>query len=177
MNLDDYKEMMHDTRRAIENEMEKLSVQVEQMKTLSQMADVTDGLLTQVEDLKVENERLNEENEKLRQESRLKEMRFAELGKLSGGVAKKSSQEEVLKALRTYINISKRKTLSKRVAVKGMILELANAIDLSFPEDMIATLETLDDEQSEPKVLVQGDINVQGNWNDIHHNEKVSVYE
>ena len=84
-------------------------------------------------------------------------MKLSELSKLSVGVAKKSSQDEVLKGLRTYINISKRKTLSKRVAVKMMIMELANAIDLSFPEDMVATLEALDDEQSEPKVLVQGD--------------------
>ena len=171
MNLDDYREMMHDTRRAIENEMEKLSVQVEQMKTLSQMADVTDGLLSQVEDLKDENERLTQEveklaleseksaqeNDRLRREIVEKDMKLSELSKLSVGVAKKSSQEEVLKALRTYINISKRKTLSKRVAVKVMIMELANAIGIVFPEDMIATLETLDDEQSEPKVLVQGD--------------------
>jgi hypothetical protein len=55
------------------------------------------------------------------------------------------------------VNISKRKTLSKRVAVKMMIMELGNAIGLTFPEDMIATLESLDDEQTEPKVAVQVD--------------------
>ena len=77
---------------------------------------------------------------------------------MSVGVAKKSSQDEVQKALRTYVNISKRKTLSKRVAVKMMIMELGNAIGLTFPEDMIATLEALDDEQTEPKIAVQGDL-------------------
>ena len=72
----------------------------------------------------------------------------------------------MLKALRIYINISKRKTLSKRVAVKMMIMELANAIGLSFPEDMVAALEALDDEQETEAgvgiVNVQaGGINVQ----------------
>jgi hypothetical protein len=94
------------------------------------------------------------------------------------GVAKKSSQDEVLKALRTYVNVSKRKTLSKRVAVKMMIMELGNAIGLSFPEDMMTTLEALDDEQSEPKVLVQGDY-VESKFNgpmyDVHGNDEVKL--
>ena len=38
-----------------------------------------------------------------------------------------------------------------------MIMELGNAIGLVFPDDMLATLESLDDEQTEPKVAVQGD--------------------
>ena len=38
-----------------------------------------------------------------------------------------------------------------------MIMEFANAIGLALPEDMVATLESLDDEQAEPKVAVQGD--------------------
>ena len=122
------------------------------------MADMTDELLSQIDDLNGENERLSVENERLREEAQEKEMKLRELSKLSVGVARKSSQDEVLKALRTYINISKRKTLSKRVAVKVMILELANAIGLSFPEDMMATLEALDDEQTEPKIAVQGDL-------------------
>ena len=94
----------------------------------------------------------------LRQEVQEKEMKLSELSKLSVGVAKKSSHDEVLKALRTYMNFSKRKTLSKRVAVKMMIMELANAIGLTFPEDMIGTLEALDDEPSEEKAAVHVDI-------------------
>ena len=155
--FEDYKEMMYDVRRTLGSEKERLKERVEQLDGFMKMTDATDELLAQIEDLKEENGRLNGENDRLRKEMEEKNMKLSELSKLSVGVAKKSSQDEVLKGLRTYINISKRKTLSKRVAVKMMIMELANAIDLSFPEDMVATLEALDDEQSEPKVLVQGD--------------------
>ena len=156
-NLDEYKEVMHDVRRALGGEKERLTERIEQLEGFMKMADMTDELLSQIDDLNDENERLSVENERLRQEVREKDMKLSELSKLSVGVAKKSSQDVLLKALRTYANVSKRKTLSKRVAVKVMIMELANAVSLSFPEDMVATLESLDDEQAEPKVAVQGD--------------------
>ena len=149
---------MHDVRRALGSEKERLTEQIEQVDGVMKMADMTDELLSQIDDLKDENEGLNAENERLRQEVQEQEMKLSELSKLSVGVARKSSQDEVLKALRTYVNVSKRKTLSKRVAVKMMIMELGNAIGLTFPEDMIATLEALDDEQTEPKIAVQGDL-------------------
>ena len=157
-NLDEYKEVMHDVRRALGGEKERLTERIEQLEGFMKMADMTDELLSQIDDLNGENERLSVENERLRQEVQEKDMKLSELSKLSVGVAKKSSQDEVQKALRTYVNISKRKTLSKRVAVKMMIMELGNAIGLTFPEDMIATLEALDDEQTEPKIAVQGDL-------------------
>ena len=157
-NLDEYKEVMHDVRRALGGEKERLTERIEQLEGFMKMADMTDELLSQIDDLNGENERLSVENERLRQEVQEKDMKLSELSKLSVGVAKKSSQDEVLKALRTYVNVSKRKTLSKRVAVKMMIMELGNAIGLTFPEDMIATLEALDDEQTEPKIAVQGDL-------------------
>ena len=96
-------------------------------------------------------------------------MKLSELSKLSAGVAKKSSQDEVLKALRTFVNKSKRKKYEKRVAIKEMVLEMANANSIVFPEDLSATLESLDDEPSESKV-----VNVAGNYNDIHDNGSVN---
>ena len=160
--FDDYKEMMHDVHRALGSEKDRLTERIEQLERVMKMADVTEELISRIDDLKDENESLNAENERLRQEVQEKEMKLSELSKLSVGVAKKSSQDEVLKALRTYLNISKRKTLSKRVAVKVMIMELANAVGLSLPEDMIATLEALDDEQAEsPKLPAQVDFVVQ----------------
>ena len=169
MDLEDYMEMMHGVHRTLGSERERLTERVEQMDELMKMAEATDELISKIEDLKDENERVNEENERLRQEVQEKEMKLSELSKLSAGVARKSSQDEVLKALRTYVNVSKRKTLGKRAAVKVMIMELGNAISLTFPEDMIATLESLDDEQAEPKM-----VNVAGNYNDIHDNGHVS---
>ena len=154
---DGYKEMMHDVRRAPEGEKDRLMERMERLEGFMKMADMTDDLISQNEDLKGKIERLSGENETLRQELQEKDMKLSELSKLSVGVARKSSQDEVLKALRTYVNISKRKTLSKRMAVKVMIMELATAIGLPLPEDMVATLEALDDEPAEPKMTVQVD--------------------
>ncbi len=172
MDWDDYKEMLHDVRRGLGSEKDRLTERAEQLSGIMKMVDVTgelfselDGLKDENESLKDENERLKDENESLKdendrlcQEVQEKDMKLSELSKLSVGVAKKSPQDEVLKALRTYMNFSKRKTLSKRVAVKMMIMELANAIGLTFPEDMIGTLEALDDEPSEAKAAIQVDI-------------------
>ena len=168
-NLDEYKEMMHDVRRALGSEKERLTEQIEQVDGVMKMADMTDELLSQIDDLKEENERLNAENERLREDVQEKEMKLSELSKLSAGVAKKSSQDEVLKALRTFVNKSKRKKYEKRVAIKEMVLELAYANNLTFPDDLAATLESLDDEPSESKV-----VNVAGNYNDIHDNGSVN---
>ena len=168
-NLDEYKEMMHDVRRALGGEKERLTERIEQLEGFMKMADMTDELLSQIDDLNGENERLSVENERLRQEVREKDMKLSELSKLSAGVAKKSSQDEVLKALRTFVNKSKRKKYEKRVAIKEMVLELAYANNLTFPDDLAATLESLDDEPSESKV-----VNVAGNYNDIHDNGSVN---
>ena len=173
---------MHDVRRALGSEKERLAERIEQLDGVMKMADMTDELLSQIDDpdmtdellsqiddLKEENERLNAENERLREDVQEKEMKLSELSKLSAGVAKKSSQDEVLKALRTFVNKSKRKKYEKRVAIKEMVLEMANANSIVFPEDLSATLESLDDEPSESKV-----VNVAGNYNDIHDNGSVN---
>lgn len=167
--LNEYKEIMHHVQRALGSEKERLTERIEQLEGVMKMADMTDELLSQIDDLKDENERLNAENDRLRQEVQEKEMKLSELSKLSAGVARKSSQDEVLKALRTFVNKSKRKKYEKRVAIKEMVLELANANSIVFPEDLSATLESLDDEPSESKV-----VNVAGNYNDIHDNGSVN---
>ena len=168
-NLDEYKEMMHDVRRALGSEKERLTERIEQVDGVMKMADMTDELLSQIDDLKDENERLSAENERLREDVQEKEMKLSELSKLSAGVAKKSSQDEVLKALRTFVNKSKRKKYENRVVIKEMVLALAYANNLTFPDDLAATLESLDDEPSESKV-----VNVAGNYNDIHDNGSVN---
>lgn len=100
------------------------------------------------------------------------EMKLSEMTKLSGDVAKKSSQEGLLKAVRTFVNKSKHKRIEKRMAVKELLLELANANSIVFPEDLATTIDALDDEPSEAKV-----VNVTGNYNDIHDNGSVGLKE
>ena len=100
------------------------------------------------------------------------EMKLSEMTKLSGDVAKKSSLEGLLKAVRTFVNKSKHKRIEKRMAVKELLLELANANSIVFPEDLATTIDALDDEQSEAKV-----VNVTGNYNDVHDNGSVGLKE
>ena len=75
------------------------------------------------------------------------EMQLTEMSKMTASVAGKASQEEVLKALRVFVNKSKRKKLEKRIAVKEMVLELANANGLVLPDDLASAVDSLDDEQ------------------------------
>jgi hypothetical protein len=84
-------------------------------------------------------------------------------------MAKKASQDEVLQALRVFVNKSKRKKVEKRIAIKEMVLEMANANGVLLPEDLATAIDSLDDEQLEPKV-----VNVAGNYNDIHDNSSVT---
>lgn len=97
------------------------------------------------------------------------EMQLAEMKKISEGMAKKASEEAMLKALGTYAKASKRKSVDKRTFAKTAILELANVNGLVLPDDLAATIESLDDEQPDPKV-----VNVAGNYNDIHDNGTVN---
>jgi hypothetical protein len=76
-----------------------------------------------------------------------RDRRLKELGQLSAGVAKKSSAGDVEKAMRIYMNMSKRKTQSKREAAKTVLLELITAAKLEMPEDFMETLSHFDDEE------------------------------
>lgn len=134
---------------------EQNEMNVELQEKLSKQQEETERLSKQLSDEK-----------KLREEL---EMKLAEMSKLSAGMAKKASEEAMLKALRTYANTSKRKTVDKRIFAKTAILELANVNGLVFPDDLAATIESLDDEQPDTKV-----VNVTGNYNDIHDNVTVN---
>ena len=123
-----------------------------------------------------ENARLREDLEEL-QEQLLEEkdlrtkaeIQLKEMSQLSAGVAKKASQDELLKAIRVFVNKSKRKKIEKRIAVKEMVLEMVNANSIVLPEDLALAIDALDDEQTEARV-----VNVQGNYNDIHDNGNVN---
>lgn len=166
----EFKEMARETRREIECERDEYITKVGQMEGYLQVLDTTEKLMA-------ENEKQREEIESLQQllaeEKRQRtemETKMNEMSKLSAGVAKKASQNDLEKALRIFLNTSKRKTMSKREAAKTVIMELLSSAKIEISDDVLELLDHLDDEQTEPKV-----VNVQGNYNDVHDNGMVKV--
>ena len=176
INKEEMKEMAQDARRALGRERERMMEEVQRVDELLGLLDTTDELLVEVDRLNdelagkdAELDNLHQQLQEEKERNQALEMKLSELSKLSAGVAKKSSQDELLKALRTFVNKSKHKRIDKRIAVKEMVLEMAMANSMTFPEDLAATTDSLDDEQPEAKV-----VNVAGNYNDIHDNGHVS---
>lgn len=166
----DYKEMMHDAQRELEHEQERLSEKMDRVNGFMQTMAAMNEMLVKYGKALDEIEQLQQQLAEEKKQRAEMEMKMNEMSKLSAGVAKKSSEEDLLKALRTYVNRSKRKTIDKRVFAKTAILEIANANGLILPEDLAALIDSLDDEQAEPKV-----VNVTGNYNDIHDNGGVNL--
>ena len=176
MNKEELKETAQDARRALERERERRMEDVERVDGLLRVMDATDELLAEIDHLNEKVDEKDEEMENLRQqlqEEREKnqalEIKMAEMSKLSAGVAKKASQDDLQKALRIFLNISKRKMIGKREVAKTVITEMITSAKLTLPDDIMDMLDHLDDEQPEAKV-----VNVQGNYNDIHDNGNVN---
>jgi len=166
----DFNEMAQSARRGLDDQREKLTEKMEQLNDYAKLLECMEDLIGKFDKLQEENESLQQQ---LTEEKRLKaelEMKLAEMSKLSAGMAKKADQDDFLKALRIYLNISKRKTIGKREAAKNVITDLKTTAKLDFPDDIMEMLEHLDDEQSDPKTVV-----VNGNYNDIHDNEGVNL--
>ena len=161
--IEELRAWQDDARHELTRELDRLDEKRAQIENSMKALDATDELLAEIDNLNRKVEHLNEECEcarRLLQEekerSQTLEMRLSELTKLSAGVAKKSSQDELLKALRTFVNKSKHKRMEKRSAIKEMVLELANANGIILPEDLAASIDALDDDDTKP-VSVSGD--------------------
>ena len=151
----DFLDWADGAQRELEHELEQLRERGKEIQDYQLAIDTARQLVSEKEKLTCEIESLTQQ---LQEEKRLRaeqEMKVAEMSKLSAGMAKKSSEEDLLKALRTYANRSKRKTADKRTFAKSAILEIANANALLLPEDLAATVDSLDDEQAEPKVVIE----------------------
>lgn len=182
INTEELLEAAEDTCRQLKREQEELDERAEQLKTRLQVAEATKSMLNRMKQLEDENRLLRETNEEqehqLQEKERQlqekdillkekdiqlqeKDTQLKELNKLSAGVAKKSSQDDVSKALRIYLNTSKRKTLAKREAAKTVFLELIAAAKLDVPEDIMDLLNHFDDEQlvEQPQVTTGGGVN------------------
>ena len=68
-----------------------------------------------------------------------------------------STQEDFLEVLQKFVNRSKHKRIEKRIAVKEVVLEMAMTNNITLPEDLMQTIESLDDEK--PVVLNQNTYN------------------
>ena len=169
INLNELRDWSDGARRTLDREREKMMERVELLDGLAQAMEAVDEIVAENESMKTEIEGLRSQLQAEREQRTKAEMQLSEMSKLSAGVAKKASQEEVLKALRVFVNKSKRKKVEKRIAVKEMVLELANANGVLLPEDLSAAIDSLDDEQVEARV-----VNVQGNYNDIHDNDSIN---
>lgn len=169
INLNELRDWSDGARRTLDREREKMMERVELLDGLAQAMEAVNEIVAENESMKTEIEGLRSQLQAEREQRTKAEMQLSEMSKLSAGVAKKASQEEVLKALRVFVNKSKRKKVEKRIAVKEMVLELANANGVLLPEDLSAAIDSLDDEQVEARV-----VNVQGNYNDIHDNDSIN---
>lgn len=169
LNFNDLMDWSDGARRTLDREREKMMERVELIDGLSQAMQAVDEILTENKSLKTELESLRTQLQMEKDLRTKAEIQLGEMSKLSAGMAKKASQDEVLQALRVFVNKSKRKKVEKRIAIKEMVLEMANANGVLLPEDLATAIDSLDDEQLEPKV-----VNVAGNYNDIHDNSSVT---
>ena len=141
------KEAARDTYRQLQNELERKKAEAEEVIIQMRVVEATQGLLDEIDRLNCNLEAMQNEINELNQQLQDKDTQLKELGKLSAGVAKKSSADDVSKAIRIYLNTSKRKTQSKREAAKTVLLELITAAKLELSEDIMESLSHFDDEE------------------------------
>lgn len=151
----DFCDRLRDVSRNMERKCERMAEEMQEMEECRKAFDM-------VSEIVAENDRLKAENEDLRARLQEREMQLNEMSKLSAGVAKKASHEELIKAIRTFINISKRKSLDKRVHVKIIVMELVDAANITLPEDLRDALAHLDDEQPETPAPTIVNVNAGG---------------
>lgn len=144
-----FNELARDARRALDEERECLTEMARKVESYGQLLDAA-------KELAVENEELKDQ---------LQEMttKLNEMNKLVAGVAKKSTEDNVVKFIRVFVNKSKQKTIKKRTLIKEMVLEFTYANGIVLPEDLMATIYALDDEQEVPTIVNvnAGGVNVQ----------------
>lgn len=159
MNTEEMKDAARERLRQLQDTLERKMDEVEDVKKMMRMTESTQGLLEEIDRLKSENEAQREEIDGLNEQIHDRDMRLKELGQLSAGVAKKSSADDVSKAIRIYLNTSKRKTQSKREAAKTVLLELITAAKLEMSEDIMEMLSHFDDEELTDQPQSAGSVN------------------
>ncbi len=157
----DYNELVNDANRALGRERERITAEAEQVNAMQRVMDAAGELISKNEKLtrelvmqKAEVDALHTRLQEEKREREELEMKMAEMSKLSAGVAKKASQDDLQKALRIFLNTSKRKTQAKREAAKTVITDMLTSAKIDVPDDILELLDHLDDEQTEAKVYI-----------------------
>ena len=159
VNTEELKEAARETGRQLQDALERKMEEAEEVKRQLRVVEATQGLLDEIDQLSADNEALRQEIDDLNRQLQDKDTQLKELGKLSAGVAKKSSADDVAKAIRIYLNTSKRKTQSKREAAKTVLLELITAAKLEMAEDIMEMLSHFDDEELTDQPQSAGSVN------------------
>ena len=147
--MEEWKDWADGAQRELEHKLERMREEKEKVDNYLMAIEVARRLTSENEKLVAEIETLRQQ---LQEEKRLRaqqEVKLTEVSKLSVGMAKKASQDDLSKALRTYLNTSKRKTQSKREAAKTVFMEMLISAKLELPDDIMEQLEHLDDEQED----------------------------
>ena len=161
--LPQFEDWLHDASRELDREEERLTEKAEQIKDYRNAIEIAQSLLSENEHLK---EEISDLRQQLQEEKEARDnvvMQLNEMNKLSANVVKKSSQDEMLKAVRTFVNKSKQKTSKKRTLIKEMVLEFTFANGIVLPDELAQAVYSLDDEPEVPTVVNvnAGGINVQ----------------
>ena len=98
MDTEELKEAARETYRQLENELERKMEEAEEVKIQMRVVEATRSLLDEIDRLNAVNEAQQDEIDDLNQQLQDKDTQLKELGKLSAGVAKKSSADDVAKA-------------------------------------------------------------------------------
>jgi len=159
VNTEELKEAARVTHRRLQDALERKIDEAEDLKIQMRVVEATQELLDDIDRLNADIVSLHEEIDGLNQQLQDKDTQLKELGKLSAGVAKKSSADDVSKAIRIYLNTSKRKTQSKREAAKTVLLDLITAAKLEMSEDIMESLSHFDDEELTDQPQSPGSVN------------------
>ncbi len=153
--LPQFEDWLHDTSRELDREEEELTKKAEQIKGCRNALEIAQNLFSENMCLQGEISDLRQQLQEEKEARANVEMQLNEMNKLSANVVKKSSQDEVLKAVRTFVNKSKQKTTKKRTLIKEMVLEFTYANGIVLPADLMALVYALDDEQEVPKIVIE----------------------
>ena len=101
VNTEELNEAAREMYRQLQSELERKANEAEELKIQMRVVEAKQELLEGIERLKAENESQRQEIDRLNEQIHDRDMRLKELGQLSAGVAKKSSADDVAKAIRS----------------------------------------------------------------------------